>query len=87
LSVFISSSPEIEQCHANSHAPHPAEGRRQFDHYFGTFPGVRGFSDRFTLPLSGGRKVWEQQGKGRRVAGRVETGAHSISDPLMGKPV
>ncbi|NMX59733.1 phosphocholine-specific phospholipase C [Pseudomonas sp. WS 5146] len=40
---------------------------RAFDHYFGTLPGVRGFSDRFTIPLPGGRKVWEQQGKGRRV--------------------
>ncbi|AZC18698.1 phosphocholine-specific phospholipase C [Pseudomonas sp. CMR5c] len=40
---------------------------RSFDHYFGTFPGVRGFSDRFTIPLSGQREVWEQQGKGRVV--------------------
>ncbi|QIH07902.1 MULTISPECIES: phospholipase C, phosphocholine-specific [unclassified Pseudomonas] len=40
---------------------------RSFDHYFGTFPGVRGFSDRFTIPLSGQRDVWEQQGKGRIV--------------------
>lgn len=40
---------------------------RSFDHYFGTFPGVRGFSDRFTIPLPGQRAVWEQQGKGRLV--------------------
>lgn len=40
---------------------------RSFDHYFGTFPGVRGFSDRFTIPLPGQRTVWEQQGKGRLV--------------------
>lgn len=40
---------------------------RSFDHYFGTFPGVRGFSDRFTIPLSGQRDIWEQQGKGRLV--------------------
>ncbi|MGE8352300.1 MAG: phosphocholine-specific phospholipase C [Pseudomonas protegens] len=40
---------------------------RSFDHYFGTFPGVRGFSDRFTIPLPGQREVWEQQGKGRLV--------------------
>jgi hypothetical protein len=24
---------------------------RSFDHYFGTLPGVRGFGDRFTIPL------------------------------------
>ncbi|MBF0640886.1 phosphocholine-specific phospholipase C [Pseudomonas protegens] len=40
---------------------------RSFDHYFGTFPGVRGFSDRFTIPQTGQREVWEQQGKGRLV--------------------
>lgn len=33
---------------------------RGFDHYFGTLPGVRGFGDRFTIPQSGGRTVWEQ---------------------------
>lgn len=40
---------------------------RSFDHYFGTLPGVRGFSDRFTIPLQGGHRVWEQQGVGRRI--------------------
>jgi len=34
---------------------------RAFDHYFGTLPGVRGFGDRVTIPLPGGRSVWEQQ--------------------------
>ena len=38
---------------------------RSFDHYFGTMAGVRGFGDRFTIPLPGGRQVWEQQGKDR----------------------
>lgn len=33
---------------------------RSFDNYFGTFKGVRGFGDRFTIPLSDGRQVWEQ---------------------------
>ncbi|EZQ01061.1 phosphocholine-specific phospholipase C [Acinetobacter sp. Ver3] len=33
---------------------------RSFDNYFGTFKGVRGFGDRFTIPLSGKRAVWEQ---------------------------
>ena len=33
---------------------------RSFDNYFGTFKGVRGFGDRFSIPLKGGRTVWEQ---------------------------
>jgi phospholipase C len=39
---------------------------RSFDHYFGAMPGVRGFGDRFTIPLPGGRSVW-QQSNGNRV--------------------
>jgi Phospholipase C len=66
---------------------------RSFDHYFGIFPGVRGFSDRFTLQRTlscqpnGGWYDFKLREHGwvRRVAGRIETGAHSISDPLMGK--
>ncbi|WP_431273584.1 phosphocholine-specific phospholipase C [Variovorax ureilyticus] len=33
---------------------------RSFDHYFGTLRGVRGFGDRFTIPLPQGRSVWQQ---------------------------
>ncbi|PPE73709.1 phospholipase C, phosphocholine-specific [Solimonas fluminis] len=40
---------------------------RSFDHYFGTMAGVRGFGDRFTVPQSGGRTVWDQ----RNLAGQV----------------
>ncbi|PHM62614.1 phosphocholine-specific phospholipase C [Xenorhabdus ishibashii] len=40
---------------------------RSFDHYFGTLPGVRGFSDRITIPLPDGRNIWQQQGDGRLV--------------------
>lgn len=40
---------------------------RSFDHYFGTLPGVRGFSDRITIPLREGRHVWQQQGAERLV--------------------
>jgi len=40
---------------------------RSFDHYFGTLPGVRGFSDRFTIPLPDDRQVWQQQGLDRLV--------------------
>jgi phospholipase C len=33
---------------------------RSFDHYFGTMMGVRGFGDRFTIPLPRGLSVWQQ---------------------------
>jgi len=33
---------------------------RAFDHYFGTYKGVRGYGDRFTIPLPNGRNVWQQ---------------------------
>ena len=33
---------------------------RSFDHYFGAMSGVRGFGDRFPIPLPGGRAVWAQ---------------------------
>jgi phospholipase C len=36
---------------------------RSFDHYFGTMPGVRGFSDRITIPTPNG-SVWNQTGVG-----------------------
>lgn len=39
---------------------------RSFDHYFGTMKGVRGFGDRFTIPLPDGASVW-QQSNGQRV--------------------
>jgi phospholipase C len=37
---------------------------RGFDHYFGAMAGVRGFADRFPIPLEGGRTVWLQGGAG-----------------------
>ncbi|WP_211444190.1 phosphocholine-specific phospholipase C [Collimonas humicola] len=33
---------------------------RSFDHYFGTLHGVRGFADRFPIPLAGNRNVMQQ---------------------------
>jgi phospholipase C len=33
---------------------------RSFDHYFGTFPGTRGFSDPTAIRLPNGRKVFQQ---------------------------
>ncbi|KAH0445307.1 phospholipase C, phosphocholine-specific [Paraburkholderia fungorum] len=40
---------------------------RSFDHYFGTLPGVRGFSDRFTIPQPGGTTVFQQNDGTRTV--------------------
>ena len=39
---------------------------RSLDHYFGTLAGVRGFGDRMTIPVHGGRTVWQQH-NGRRI--------------------
>ena len=33
---------------------------RSFDHYFGTFSGVRGFGDRTAIPLASGKPVWAE---------------------------
>lgn len=67
---------------------------RSFDNYFGTMPGVRGFGDRFTIPLPGGRNVF-QQSNGTRVvmpyhldaslgnAQRVGGTPHSWSDAQL----
>src|SRR5579864_7512193 len=33
---------------------------RSFDHYFGHLRGVRGYNDRFPIPLPDGRPVWFQ---------------------------
>jgi phospholipase C len=33
---------------------------RSFDHYFGTLRGVRGYGDRFPIPLASGKPVWYQ---------------------------
>lgn len=43
---------------------------RSFDHYFGAFNGVRGFADRFPIPVAGapGRTVWTQSAGKRALA-------------------
>ncbi len=48
---------------------------RSFDHYFGALTGVRGFSDRFPVPIAGSsqstfRSVWQQP----RLKGNSEAG-------------
>jgi phospholipase C len=41
---------------------------RGFDHYFGTLRGVRGFGDRFPVPLESGKPVWYQSNGNMEVA-------------------
>ena len=41
---------------------------RGFDHYFGTMKGVRGFGDRFPVPLESGKSVWYQSNGKAEVA-------------------
>ena len=41
---------------------------RGFNHYFGTMRGVRGFGDRFPVPLENGKPVWFQSNGEREVA-------------------
>jgi phospholipase C len=41
---------------------------RSFDHYFGSMRGVRGFGDRFSVPLQSGKAVWYQSDGTREIA-------------------
>jgi len=40
---------------------------RSFDHYFGVLRGVRGFGDRFPIPLESGKPVWHQSDGTREI--------------------
>ncbi|MFM0664604.1 phosphocholine-specific phospholipase C [Paraburkholderia sediminicola] len=67
---------------------------RSFDHYFGNLPGVRGYSDRFTIPMASGNPVWVQQGTSGTVQpyhldpalgnGLYVGGVHTWSDQQAG---
>jgi phospholipase C len=60
---------------------------RSFDHYFGTFPGVRGFSDPKAIKLPTGRSVFQQPDPGNPDgylepfhASTITTGSAAIPD-------
>jgi phospholipase C len=64
---------------------------RSFDHYFGTMRGVRGFGDRFRIPLASGKSVWFEGDGEREVAPfhldmkwmnalKVDTTSHEFAD-------
>lgn len=47
---------------------------RSFDHYFGPMAGVRGFGDRFPLPVASGKPVWYQSdGEGELTPFHLDT--------------
>ncbi|MGA6157253.1 alkaline phosphatase family protein [Stenotrophomonas sp. NPDC087984] len=49
---------------------------RSTDHYFGTFPGIRGFNDKQVLRFQDGTTVFQQKdGKGEIVTPQVDDGA------------
>ena len=64
---------------------------RSFDHYFGAMRGVRGFRDRFPIPLESGKPVWYQSDGEREIppfrldqrtmnAALIESTPHSFPD-------
>jgi phospholipase C len=64
---------------------------RSFDHYFGTLRGVRGFGDRFPIPLASGKPVWFESNGKRDIAPfhldknamnavKIHTTAHNFAD-------
>ena len=67
---------------------------RSFDHYFGALRGVRGFGDRFPIPLGSGKPVWHQFDGTREIppyhlekdtmnAALIPSSPHDFSDAQM----
>lgn len=65
--LAIPANAQTGSIHDVQHVVILMQENRAFDHYFGTLAGIRGFSDRFTIPLPDGRSVWQQQGVDRLV--------------------
>lgn len=60
---------------------------RAFDHYFGTLMGVRGFGDRFTIPLRDGLSVWQQKdGSGKLLMPYHLDGTQGNAQRVRGTP-
>lgn len=59
---------------------------RSFDHYFGTMRGVRGFGDRFPIPLESGRRVFHQSDGERIVPPYRADGKSSDAAFVSGTP-
>jgi phospholipase C len=54
------------------HVVYLMQENRSFDHYFGTFPGVRGFSDPTAMKLPSGNSVFQQPDPANHPYGYVE---------------
>lgn len=59
---------------------------RSFDHYFGAMRGVRGFGDRFPIPLESGRRVFHQSDGERIVPPYRADGKSSNAAFVSGTP-
>ncbi len=59
---------------------------RSFDHYFGTMRGVRGFGDRFPIPLESGRRAFHQSDGERVVPPYRADGKSSNAAFVSGTP-
>ena len=57
---------------------------RCFDHYFGTMRGVRGFGDRFPIPLASGKPVWFQSDGDARDPRPFASTPRSMNAALIG---
>jgi phospholipase C len=56
--LAIGASNETKSIRDVRHVVILMQENRSFDHYFGTLRGVRGFGDRFPVPLASGKPVW-----------------------------
>jgi phospholipase C len=60
LAKAATASPKKFDLSQVKHLVFAMQENRSFDHYFGTFPGARGFSDRTAIKLPTGRPVFQQ---------------------------
>jgi phospholipase C len=59
---------------------------RSFDHYFGAMKGVRGFGDRFAVPLESGRRAFHQSDGKRIIPPYHANGKTSNAALVQGTP-
>src|SRR3546814_14395992 len=59
---------------------------RSFDHYFGTMKGVRGFGDRFAVPLKSGERAFHQSDGKKIIPPYHADGKTSTAALVQGTP-
>ena len=86
-------APRKPECHGDlrdiQHVVVVMQENRSVDHYFGSLRGVRGFGDRSTIQLPGGKTVWEQPAGAAtqypwRLSGAKEWGGQAPPSPELG---